>query len=266
MKKPVKLILVLLVSLLAMIIIALGVAFVFIDSIIEKGVTVFGTEMTGTQVGVDSVSLSLFGGNLTVKDFAIANPKEYNSPNAFLLRKLHADVDVGTVFSDKIVVNEIMIDNAVVNYEVKLNGSSNLSDIKKHVDAKTRPADKPKPEPEKKPETAPAPGDKPQKNVVIKLLQIKNCKVIVSSTLLKNGNIELTLPNIELKGLGESKATSAEEVFKEVFDKIMTETVKAVSNNPDASPLKSALDSFKGTSSEIKKATEGVVDSIKKLF
>lgn len=262
MKKPVKVVLVLLASLLAMIIIALGVAFVFIDSIIKNGVTVFGTEMTGTQVGVDSVSLSLFGGNLNVKNFAIANPQEYNSPNAFVLRELHADVDVGTVFSDKIIVNEIIIDNAVVNYEVKLDGRSNLGDIKKHVDARTRSADKPKPEPEKKPEAAPAPGDEPKKSVVIKLLQIKNCKVIVSSTLLKKGNIELTLPNIELKNLGESKATSAEEVFKEVFDKIMTETVKAVRNNPNASPLKGALDSFKGTSPEINKA----IDSIKKLF
>jgi hypothetical protein len=266
MKKPVKLILVLLASLLALIIIALGVAFVFIDSIIEKGVTVFGTEMTGTRVGVDSVSLSLFGGNLTVKDFAIGNPEEYNSRNAFSLRELHADVDVGSIFSDKIIINEIMIDNAMVNYEIKLDGSTNLNDIKKHVDAKTRSADKPKPETDKKPETTPVPDDKPQKSVVIKLLQIKNCKVIVSSTLLKNGNIELTLPTIELKDIGESKETSPEKVFQKVLDKIITETIKAVGDNPDASPIKGALDSLKGTSSEIKKATEGVVDSIKKLF
>ncbi len=277
MKKPIKITLVVLASLFILFIAGIGILLVSLDSIIEKSVTVFGTKMTGTKVELKDVSLSLLGADLTLKDFSVGNPSGYASTQAFDLKKLRADVERNSIFSDNIVINEIVIDGAVIAYEPQINGTSNLSDIKKNVETNTGMAEKKTDTAETKSTTTETTEEsttesKQKKTVEIKLFKMTNCKVIVSSKLLNNQKITVPLPDIQLTDIGgkDKKNSSPEEVFAYIYDDILMEIVKAVSSAPDAAAVKDSLKSLGSATEsvvdETKKAGEKIIDSVKNLF
>lgn len=91
-----------------------------IDSIVKSNIESIGTEMTGTPVTVDGVSISPFSGRGTITGFRVANPDGYSREHALTVDDFFIELDIFSLWSDEIIVREIQITNAALYVEQKL--------------------------------------------------------------------------------------------------------------------------------------------------
>lgn len=109
----------------------LGLDF-FLGSVVKAGVIGFGPRLTGTKVELGSASLSPLTGSGTLRDLVVGNPPGWSDQNAFSLGRVHIKVEPFSIFGDHIVIDEIIVDGPVFNYETKL-VSSNIKDLLKGI-------------------------------------------------------------------------------------------------------------------------------------
>lgn len=200
---------------------------IFLDSLIESGINGYGPEVTGTDVGIKNVGISIISGNVEVDNLHIANPTDnFKKKNAFLLNSLSVDVDNSTLFSDKIVVNHIIIDGMEINYEINSAGRSNLGIIKENIDkqlAKSKKEEKKAPEDQKN-------EKKEKKKIVVKKFLCKKIKLSAGSSLLKTASAEIILPDIQVNNIGKNKKANLPEVLEKIYIAVLQTTVKELRN------------------------------------
>ncbi|WP_269525608.1 hypothetical protein [Coraliomargarita parva] len=165
-----------------------------LNSGIKNGVETYGPRVTQTTVRLDAVNLSVLSGNGKLTGLYIGNPEGYQSENIFALGEIEVEIDKGTVFSDKIVINKIIINKPEMSYEKKLMGS-NVKDLLKNIEDFTGGSSETAPSEETATES-----DGASKKVVIKQLVIDECTVYVGA--LGVGQT-VTLPRIEMTDIGE---------------------------------------------------------------
>ncbi|NQZ57920.1 MAG: hypothetical protein HRT88_10715, partial [Lentisphaeraceae bacterium] len=109
MKKLVKIA----IALVALLVVALVVVYFMLGGIIKTGVETVGPELTQGEVKLEEVNLSITGSG-GMKGLDIGNPKnaDFKSPFAFKVGSLNVKVQIGSITSDKIIVDEILIDGA----------------------------------------------------------------------------------------------------------------------------------------------------------
>ncbi|MFC1734541.1 hypothetical protein ACFL1X_00380 [Candidatus Hydrogenedentota bacterium] len=185
-----------------------------LDGLVKTGVTKFVPKITGTDVQLSSVDLSPLSGSGGIRKFVLGNPEGFKTDSAFAVKSIDVSVDVGSVFSDKIIINEILIDKAELTYELGGKGSNigqiieNAKSFGGHKDEKESTED-----------SADTGGGK---KVVIKRLLLTGATVNLSATLLGGKAASISLPPIELTNIGKDSggATPAEAITK-VFSAIL---------------------------------------------
>lgn len=215
--------------LLAVVIIIVVVVVIYLGSIIAEATRTFGTQATGTKVAVESVNVSLLGGDLAINKLSIDNPPGYKMKQAFSFDLVSVDLDVSSIFSDTIVINKIEIANIKVDFEPTIKGGSNLTDIKNNIMefVKGEEADaKQEPESESAPGTVDEAGPpKKAKKIIIKSFIINKGEIRVSSSLLQS-SVAVPLARMELNDIG--KESNMGKAFSEIFNKIIEQVVKSV--------------------------------------
>ena len=89
---------------LVLIVLVLGGAFFFIDSLVKGGIEKGTTYATGTETKLGSVDAGLFKGHFALKDLSIANPAGFRSEPFLHLGSAAAAGDNGTILSDEIAI------------------------------------------------------------------------------------------------------------------------------------------------------------------
>jgi len=91
---------------------------------IRQGVETVGPRVTQTPVSLGAVNISPFTGKGTLTGLNIGNPEGFKSENIFALGQIDVKVDTGTLFSDKIVIDQIIIQRPEVSYMKTLTNSN----------------------------------------------------------------------------------------------------------------------------------------------
>lgn len=99
-----------------------------VNVIVKSGIEDVGSEMTGTAVTVDRVSISPFSGSGIISGFRVANPDGFSRPNALEIEDFSIELDLFSLFSDEIVVHEIVITTPAVYVEQKM-PENNINEI-----------------------------------------------------------------------------------------------------------------------------------------
>lgn len=256
------------IALLVVVLIFAGVLF-FIDSILETGIRTGGSMILKTKVEVDSVRLKILRGTLDIKNLRVGNPEGSTNPYAFQLPGFHLGLDIGSLTSDKIVVNKVEITGLKVDYEPRLKGGSNLQVLLDNMQ-----------DPDKKP-PAEATGSKDAESVEKETSK----KVVIRELIVQDGEISVTLlgqsaylplPALTMTGIGEeSDVTMVEavtEFMKKLVGSVIDSSVSVV--NSLGSNLKAAGETIgntagstlKSAGKELESAAGGAIDSIKGLF
>ena len=212
---------------LVIVLVAVGLLALWqIERIAATGTRTIGTMLTGTKVDVKDISISPLAGKVVVKNLTVANPEGFHNPTAIKVEKIHIDAGMSSLLSDKVVIEHLEITGVAVDYEVKLDTSSNLSVILKNVEKATG-TDK-----QKTAKSGSSQGKKSaaQKQVVIKKLIMNNNKVTASSSLTKT-MIPLYLAPVEMENVGEGKDLfgTVAEVTTRFFTEIFNSAAKAFS-------------------------------------
>ncbi len=217
-----------------------------LNKIAAAAIRTVGSSLTGTEVVVNSVSISPLAGVVKLNGFAVGNPSGFHFDHAVKVGKFHIDADMGSLFGDRMVIEYLELSDVRLDYEYRLAEGSNLNVILKNIEKATGGAAP----------AAAAPRD--QKNdaaakpVVINKLVLRNIVVSVSSATL-HSSMKIPLPPIEMTQVGGGRNIAA--VTAEVLQRILLEIAKVV----DVKKLGQSLnDVGNATLDTIDKATDTV--------
>ena len=108
-----------------------------LDSIIKKGVETVGPQITRTELKLDGVSISILSGSGTLKGFLLGNPEGFKTTAAIKAGEVSLGVQPGSVLSDKVHVTHVKVINPEITFEGTLGTKNNLSKILENVEAAT---------------------------------------------------------------------------------------------------------------------------------
>ena len=215
--------------------------------LVKTAVNTYGPKITGTELKVGDVGISLFSGEAKLKNFFLGNPKGFTAPSAMKIGSVYVDVDEGSLTKNPIIIKKIEVVAPEITYEKK--GSTDnfqalLANVEKNLPQGGGSA--------KKETEQQGPG----KKLIIKDLSIKqgtvNLALDMPGVMLGNRQISANLPDIQLKDIGQSKGGSSPGVVaKEIF-----ETLYAEIKSPRV--IGSLNDQLKKLGGTAAKALEGV--------
>ncbi len=186
------------------VVIVIGVVYFLytsLDSIVEAAIEKYGSQYTGTAVGVDGVDLDLTSGKGAINGFSVANPAGFATADAIKVGRIAIVVDIGSVTGDPIIIKEIRIDKPKVTYEIGPDGD-NIDAIAKHVQSQTgsgegKTADK------AGKEAGTEGGGGPK--LIVEDLYVNGGEVGVSATALKGKTMSADLGDVHLENIGKDE-------------------------------------------------------------
>jgi hypothetical protein len=178
-----------------------------LNHIVKAGVETVGSKLTGVNVKVESVGLSLLSGKGNVKGFEVGNPAGFKSPFAMRVGNASIALEPRSVLSDKIVINSINLEAPEITFELNsLNPSeNNLSKILANVEGEksTGQAASSSPQAPTQPAQGASQQTKESRKLEVDDFLITGAKVHVSSQLLGGVVQSETLKDIHLQDLGK---------------------------------------------------------------
>ncbi len=244
------------------VVIVIVVVLLNLGSAIKTVVERVGSDATQAKVTLGSADVALASGTGTLRDLTIGNPAGFTSDHAIRLGQISVTLDIASVKSNPIVIKEIVVGAPQITYEFGPNGS-NLDALKRNVAAYTGAGGG----------SAPKQSDEAGgRRLVIENLYIRDGRVDVRASFLKDENAGTTLPEIRLRDIGKQGGTatgaSAAEVTQQVIAAIANASRSAV-GKMDVAGIQDALKS--GAEDALKKSmgggsAQGVQEGVKKLF
>ena len=211
MRSPMKK--VFLACLVFLLVIGVGV-FVALNTLVHKGIEAIGSDTTKTDVDVEGVRIRLLSGHAEMSKLVIGNPRGYSTPYALKCEKIVVDFDPHSVFSDALIIQQILIDEPSVMYEASMKGS-NINALSRTIDSYGR---------DERPANVKEKQEK-QGSAVIKKLLIKKGQVHI------NAALTVALPEIEMKDLGrEGQEMQVSDIVMMVSGTISRTVLTAVSS------------------------------------
>ena len=129
------------IAVLVLLVLAVGLSIYFLGSIMKKGVETVGPQITGTEIKLDSATLSLLSGSGKLKGLLVGNPQGFKSPSAIKVGSVSLGVAPGSVLSGKVHVKEVRVEAPEITFEGGLKGN-NLGKLLDNVQAATGGSEK----------------------------------------------------------------------------------------------------------------------------
>lgn len=198
-------------------ILLLGAGFLVItftmDSFIRSKIEKIGSEMTGTRVTVDGVSISPFSGEGTITGFRVGNPEGYSTEHAMEMNDFFIRLDVKSLLSDEIIIEEIIITGPSVYVEQKLTGN-NLRTILNSIN-KAAPKEA-------------SPDKTSDAELLIKHFLLQDGMVNLHTSIGGERSAWVKMSMIELHDLGrDNKRQAVEQIVAQIADRIIAEALKS---------------------------------------
>ena len=246
---------------IVLLVLLVAIASFWLDSMIKAGLETIGPRLTGTAVRLDHVRVSLLSGRGEISGLVIGNPEGFQTESAFKLADTRIHLYIGSIFSNRVVIDEIVIDSPDVTYERGRSGS-NIDKIQKNVEAfgTSAPAGKRPPQ---------AVKENSQKKFQINRLAVKNGRIRLSTAFIEGKTVQISLPDIEIKDIGKGpKGATLQEVSSRVFAAIEADVSRAVASA--GKNLAPELGKAGGTAKEIAgqagKTASDVIKNFRGLF
>jgi uncharacterized protein involved in outer membrane biogenesis len=240
--------------------------------LVKMAVNNYGPKITGTELRVDDVGISIFSAEAKLKKFFLGNPAGFKSPSAMKVGSIYVDVDESSITKDTIIINEVKVVGPKITYE-KRGKSDNFQSILNNVQKNVPKGKSAKKEPAK---------EGPGKQLIINDFILRNGKVTLAVEMpggvMGDQEIKADLPDIHLKDIGKKKGgASAAEVAKEIFaalyGQITSPTVMGALDDQlkklggaGIAEIEKAAKGAAGIAGDAGKGAEGVADKVKGLF
>lgn len=190
--------------------------------LIKKAVNTQGPKITGTELSLGDVDVSLLSGQVTLQRFLLGNPKGFSAPHAVAVKSIYVDVDEQSLTDETIIIERIEVVGPDIYYE-KGAGSDNFKALQRNIAKKAGSSSS----------KASADSDESSKKLLIRELVIRDGQVHLAVKGLAGQDISAKLPDIQMKNIGQKKAgvapaEAAREIFAALYGKISSPDVSGV--------------------------------------
>lgn len=245
----------LLLVVVLLVLLVLGAGWLLLDSLVATGIEKGSTYATGVETKVDSVDASFFAGRFGIDGLSLANPTGFRPEPFFQMRSARATWEKGTILSDRIEMDELVLDGVDVSLE-RTDSGTNYGQILDHLE-KLSSGEK---------EDEEAPESKGGGQLTIRRIEIKNVHagLHLSGVPLASGSTDLTIPSIVIDDFrSDGDTTKIVAQLTRVLLKAILEQVFALA--PDLlKDLGSSLEGLQGTiESGAKDALKGIEGALK---
>lgn len=236
------------ITLIVVAIIAIGVAATSIflmknmDRMAREAVEEGGLQLLGTAVSLDQVKITLVQGKARFRGLSIANPPGYSTRPAITLGSIEVDIDLSSVNEPVLVIENILIRDPNVNYEVNKEGKANIDLLQKSID-----------------DAAPSPGSDTGL-MIIDRLDVKGGTITATAEHKPDQQLEFDFPVLFMSDLGEPNGASPEQIGAEISEALMERIISAATR----AGVNSLVDEQKEQLEE--KAKEKIEDKLKNLL
>jgi len=214
--------------LIVLVVFAVLGSYLFLGTIIKKGVEIVGPKITKTDVKLNSVTLSFLSGSGKIKGFVVGNPQGFKSPAAISVGTANLALEPRSLFADKVIVKDISVDAPEITFETDLT-AVNLKKILSNIEESTGGGGE---KPASTQTNQPAPSQPAESNAGKKLevdnFLIRNAKVHVSvnAPVIGQQSANVTIPEIHLTNMGtNADGITAAELSKQVLSAIVEKAV-----------------------------------------
>ena len=205
---------------ITILLLAIFIVIMSFDSIIKTSLQSIGSKMTGSEVTLAKASIHFFAGEMSLDRLRIANPPgEYSKTVAFSIDKIYTDVDVDSLFTDKIIIDEIKIDAPAIYIEPSAKYGTNLNHIqrnienyvKKHSPKKTKTVEQQKDKPA---ENNIAKQNKKKPKLIIKKLILTNIKIAAVNPV-DETEVNLSVKEFIMRDIGDNR--TLDETIQQMY-------------------------------------------------
>ncbi len=235
----------------------------FINSIVKKSVETLAPKITQTPVNLQKVKISLLSGHGEIQGLVIGNPEGFHTDSALKFGSIVIDIKPLSIFSDKVIIRDILIDGPEITYETSIEGS-NIGKIKKNVESYSSSS-----RPETKEPGESTKGQKESKKVEVDTFLLENGKIRLSATLLQGKTLDVPLMKVQVNNIGkDSGGASFPVVIEKLADAIYKAILEAVkgSGKTIEKGVDTVTESAKGIDETAKEGVSKTFEGMKKLF
>lgn len=191
-----------------------------INSLVANAIEKHGSAVTETRVRVAGVEIALRQGRGTIKGLRVANPNGFKAGDAFTLGDITADIDVKSVRSNPITLDEIRIQAPIVSAEITKSGRSNIDELRKRVQAHTG---------QKAKDGGDAKGK--TRRMRIKRFVFEKGRVEIDASALGLEKQTITLPEIQLSDVGGKNGAPPDEIAKIILAALVKKVTSEIANS-----------------------------------
>lgn len=200
-----------LISVVFLLLLVGGGVYFYLDSIVKSGIEIVGSDMLGTAVTVDNVSISPLSGQGSISGLRVENPEGFDSPYAFELESVLVNIDVNSVFTGAAEIESITIMQPIITYETKIT-TDNIRTLLGNL-----------PEGDEAVSDAEV-ADDAAGQLIIREFQMLGSQLNFVSAI---ASAPLTLADIEIRGIGDkggsaSAANAIRVVLQEIVQSILS--------------------------------------------
>ncbi len=176
-----------------------------IDGMVKSGIEEDGSELLQTVVSVDAVSISLFSGNGSIKGFTVQNPDDFSDKPALYIQEASMKLDIWSLFSDQIIINEIIVKSPELFFEQKGFGA-NLKTLNDNMDL--------------------AFDENSETTLIIDYLLIEDSLVEVSTSIDKERTAEVSLAQFTLTDIGRDGNNTVKQSVRQVLEPLLQKAIE----------------------------------------
>lgn len=184
-----------------------------INALIKSKIEQVGSQVTEQSVKVSQVDMKLLKGAGTINGLVLSNPSKYQAPLAFSLNEVTLDINLKSLSTDLIVIDQIVISKPEAVVEFVESGGANIKEI---LDAiKKNTASGSTSEQQSK-------SDKPEPIIRVSKFVLSGVSLTVDLTKLGNKSHQATLADINLTNIGGQEGMPASELGAELVKQALS--------------------------------------------
>jgi len=197
---------------------AFGYLYLSLNSLVKKAVETVGPKITRTDVKLASAVLLPLSGSGSLNGLVIGNPEGFGKSYAIKVGSISISVDRNSLFSDTIIINEILIKKTSITLEGTLQGN-NLGKLMQNIKSYDTGS---KPSSEKK-QTSSA-----SRKFIVKRVLVSGTELnVAASALGQSVSQSLPLGDLHLENLGsDGSGISAAAISQQILTPLINSAIR----------------------------------------
>ncbi|HEY2927408.1 MAG TPA: hypothetical protein VGJ65_11105 [Albitalea sp.] len=166
-----------------------------LDSVVRRGISHYGGQMTQARVSVDAVEIRSTDGVGTIRGLVVGNPSGFRTPHALKVGVIEVALNLHTLPDSVVVIKRIVIDAPDVIYE-KGDTLTNFDALMRNITQAVSPSSS-------SPTSDSESGG--GRRLIVDELIIRNARAQASAAALAGRTVSARLPDIVLRDLGRQQ-------------------------------------------------------------